>query len=471
VATRYFAPNPEAVVDLRDYVLVVRQHLVFITVTTLVGLLVAAGATALIPPTYQSQAQVFVSVQGQGTDQLLQVSDFSQQRVKSYVEAITSPLVLDPVIADLGLPMDASELGRNLQATVPLDTVLINLTASDDDAQRAADIVNAVTAQFVRTVPELEEPTGDAAFPVQVTVLRQGTAAEDPVSLSLPINLAMGLLGGLVIGLGLVLLRHATDSTIRTEKDLREITDAVVIGHISESKAAPQAPLETSSDFSSHRAESFRSLRTNLEFVNAARSVKSMVFVSSVPGEGRMTTVADAAVVLAESGARVCIVEADLRTPRLVDYLGLPHGAGLTDVLLGDVDYRAALRSYRGGRVAVIGAGRIPPNPSELLGSSAMGAVITRLEDDFDYVLLDAPPLLPVTDAAVLSRQVSGVVLLVGVGHVHQEQLRRTLTSLQNVESRVLGVVLNRLPRQSARTVPTRQGAYLPGPSRAESLA
>lgn len=437
--------------DLRDYLRVLRRRYKTVLAATLIGILTAALVASILPRSYEARAQVFVSVQGQSTDQMLQGSSFSQQRVKSYAETLLTPLVLDPVVEDLGLSTTAKELAeKHLTATVPLDTVLIDLTVEDDDPQRAADIANAVVDEFARVVPGLEGPVSDSSSPVQVTVLQRGIPSDDPASPQVRMLLAAGALVGLLGGLALVLLREMTDTKLRGEGDVKATTDEIVIGGIGYSKAVAGKPVVVRDDPLSRRAESYRTLRTNLQFVNAAHPARAIVFTSSVPGEGKTTTTVNLALALGESGAQVCLVEADLRRPRVTSYLRLVDGVGLTNLIMGDADYDDVLQPFGSTNVSVIGAGPIPPNPSELLGSPAMGDIIDQLTEAFDYVLFDAPPLLPVTDAAVLGKRVGGVAVVVGMGIARKEQLTKTLELLGNVGADVLGLVLNRLPDKGA---------------------
>ena len=173
------------------------------------------------------------------------------------------------------------------------------------------------------------------------------------------------------------------------------------------------------------RAEAFRALRTNLQFIDAATHPRSMTFTSSLPGEGKTTTTANLAISMAAAGSRVCVVEGDLRRPRMLQYMGMEGSVGLTNVLIGQADLADVLQPFGNANIQVLGAGQIPPNPSELLGSEAMSRTVRELEDMFDYVIIDAPPLLPVTDAAVLSTITGGVVVVVGCDIVHKEQLTR----------------------------------------------
>lgn len=451
--------------QLREIVRAIRQRWRLVLVTLLAFILVSALATLVMPKKYEATSQLFVSTAGGTGDsnQLLQGSSFSQQRVKSYAEVLRSPLVLSPVIKHLGLDVEPQVLEKQISTEIPLDTVLIEVTAESNSPEQAAGIANAVSEEFVRVVPSVES-AGEGSSPVKVTMTRMAEAPDEPVSPRPLINLILGFLAGALAGFGLALLAHRLDTTIKEEADVKAVTDEVVIGGIHFSRDAKTNPLITDGDPHSPRAESFRALRTNLQFVDAAHPAKSIMFTSSVPGEGKSTTTANIALAMGESGAKVCVVEADLRRPRMIEYMGLVSGAGLTNLIIGDADYQDVLQRFGDTSVVVLGAGPIPPNPSELLGSPAMAEVVKDLEESFDYVIYDAPPLLPVTDAAVLSRLMGGVVVVVGADVARKDQLKKTLDQLSIVGADVRGIVLNRLSTKSAGTYTYYRDGYSPDP-------
>jgi capsular exopolysaccharide synthesis family protein len=438
-------------VELKDYIRIIRKRWRVIIAAMLVVLAGAALATALSPKVYEAQTQLFVSTSGgNDTSALLQGSSFTQQRVKSYADIITTPKVLDPVITELRLNTTADKLATHITATVPLDTVLIQVAVTDGSPRLAADVADAVGKQFTSTVADLEAISATAPSPVKISIVSTPTVPIAPISPKPTRNLALGVVLGLLLGLGLALLRDLLDTTIKGEKDCAEVTDATVIGGIAFDPDAPKRPLIVQADPHSPRAEAFRTLRTNLQFVDAANHPRSIVFTSSLPSEGKTTTAANLAITMAASGARVCVVEGDLRRPRLLEYMGLDGSVGLTNVLIGQADLSDALQQFSDGRLSVLGAGPVPPNPSELLGSGAMEKTLRDLESRFDMVIIDAPPLLPVTDAAVLSTIAGGTVVVVGVGLVDRDHLTRSLQSLEAVKGRVLGLVINRLPTKGA---------------------
>jgi len=439
-------------VELQDYLRVLRKRWQIIALVTLLVVGASALFTALSPRTYSARTQFFVSTSGADNNgSLLQGNTFTQQRVKSYAQLLETPKVLDPVIDKLKLSTTADKLAARVSTTVPLDTVLIEVTVTDSTPEQAARIADTLGEQFPATIEQLEQVAAGHASPVKVTLVRNAQLDPAPISPKPSRNIALGLVLGLLLGFGLALLRDMLDTTIKGEHDVEEVTDTTVIGGISYDADAPQHPLIAHADPRSHRAEAFRSLRTNLKFIDAANHPRSIVFTSSVPGEGKTTTTANLALTIASAGQRVCVIEGDLRRPRLLDYMGLEGSVGLTDILIGRTEMTDVLQQFGETSMWVLGAGAIPPNPSELLGSAVMVNTIRKLEARFDYVLIDAPPLLPVTDAAILSTVAGGAVVVVGSGVVHKEHLRRALDALQSVNGNTLGLVLNRIPKGDGR--------------------
>lgn len=437
--------------ELRDYLRVIRKRWRLIAVVTLATLALAALATMLSPKVYSASTQFFVSTSGaDNADQLYLGSNFTQQRVKSYSQLLETPKVLGPVVDKLQLNTTAEQLAGQVSATVPLDTVLIEVTVTDHSPQQAALIAKTLGETFPATIDELEKVAAGKASPVKVTLVRDPIASTSPISPQPARNLALGVVLGLLLGLGAALLRDLLDTTIKTTRDLQGVTDETVIGTITYDRDAAAHPLIVQIDPKSPRAEAFRSLRTNLQFVDAANHPRSIVVTSSLPGEGKTTTTANLALTLAAGDSRVCLIEGDLRRPRLLEYLGYEGSVGLTDVLIGRAELDDVLQQFGESSMWVLGAGGIPPNPSELLGSPAMRHTLKALEARFDYVLIDAPPLLPVTDAAVLSTIVGGAVVVVGAGLVTKDHLHRALDTLTAVKGNTLGLVVNRLPRRDA---------------------
>lgn len=433
--------------DLRDYLRVVRRNWILIAATAMAGLLLGGVATTLTKPTYTAETQLFVSIASSGSVQELQQGNtFTQARVQSYVKTVTSPAVLQPAIDSLGLTTAPADLADRVKSSTDLNTVLINISVSDQSPVQAAAIAQAVANSLIATVERLEKPKTGGPSPVSLSVITPAVAPAAPAAPNTRVNLIAALLVGLALGVGAALLRSTMDSRVKGEADVRRVTEAPLLGGISFDQDATKKPLLTQASPQSQRAESFRQLRTNLQFANIAGRANSVLVTSSLPGEGKSTTATNLAISMAQAGQTVCLVDADLRRPMIGQYLGLDSTAGLTTALVGHTEVDQLLQPWGDDNLYVLTSGQIPPNPSELLGSEKMNQLILRLEDTFDAVIIDAPPLLPVTDAAVLSQSVGGVLLVVGVQKLKQQDLEKSSTALQLVSANVLGVVLNLLP-------------------------
>ncbi|WP_437177208.1 polysaccharide biosynthesis tyrosine autokinase [Arthrobacter globiformis] len=413
----------------------------------LVGLLIGGAASALSKPIYTSETQLFVSLQNSGSIQELQQGNtFSQARVQSYVETVGSPMVLQPAIDSLGLDTTATELASRVQASTEVNTVLITISVTDNSPVQAAAIAEATANSLIKVVDSLEKPRVGDTSPVRLSIITPAQAPSAPSAPNTRLNLLLGLALGFVVGVGLSVLRSSLDNRIRGEDDLHRVTDAPLLGRISFDQDATRKPLLTQAAPQSPRAESFRQLRTNLQFANISGEARTVLITSSLPGEGKSTTATNLAIALAQAGKSVCLIDADLRRPMVNEYLGLDRSLGLTTALVGQADINDLLQPWGDDELFILASGPIPPNPSELLGSKEMKNLITRLETAFDAVVIDAPPLLPVTDAAVLSQHVGGVVVVVGSQKLRNQDLENSLKALEMVGSPLLGMVLNRLP-------------------------
>jgi capsular exopolysaccharide synthesis family protein len=426
---------------------ILRRSWIIVVAATLAGLMAAGMASMLSKPTYTSETQLFVAIQNSGSVQEMQQGNtFSQSRVQSYVKTVTTPVVLDPVISSLGLTTTPAALASNVRANTDLNTVLINISVNDTSPVQAAAIAQAVANSLINAVDRLERPKTGGSSPVSLSVITPATVPSSPSAPKTSINLLLGLILGIGVGIGIAILRGTLDNRVRGEADVRLVTDAPVLGGISFDQSATRKPLLTQTPAQSPRAESFRQLRTNLQFANVTGPAKTVLVTSSLPGEGKSTTATNLAIALAQAGQAVCLVDADLRRPMVNEYLGLDRSLGLTTALVGSSDVNDLLQPWGDDNLFVLASGQIPPNPSELLGSDEMKQLILRLEHAFDTVVIDAPPLLPVTDAAVLSQHVGGVIVVIGSQKLRRQDLEKSLNALQMVGSNLLGVVLNRLP-------------------------
>ncbi len=440
--------------ELLQYWRLVVQNRIMIAACTALGLIAAIAITFTTTPTYESQSQIFVSTPASTLDisALATGSSFSQQRVKSYAQIVNSPMTLKPVIEQLGLNMTPEELGGMISASAPLDTVLISLTVTDTDPQRAADIANAVADQFGVTVGDLELHGIGIDSPVKVSTVKDAIPAGAPASPKKAINLALGLLLGFGLGIGLASLRRLLDNTIKNEDDLQGTPLLAAIGF---DVLADEKPLVTQIGRYAARTEAFRTLRTNLQFLSPDSHPQVIVVTSALPGEGKSTSAINLALSLSQAGARTILVEADLRRPKVPVYLELSTMAeGMSELISGQKKMSAAslkslvkIEDISGLNILL--SGKVPPNPSELLGSAKFDELIALLRKQYEYVIIDCPPLLPVTDAAVVAAKADGAVLIVHAGVTKKPHFIGSRDAVTAVGSTILGVVINKIPEAS----------------------
>jgi capsular exopolysaccharide synthesis family protein len=436
-------------VDLRDFIRVLRRRWRVVAAAVVLATGTAFAVTALSTPVYKADAQLFVSLHEGGSssaNNAYQGNLFSQERVKSYAKIADSPAVTEPVIKQLGLSESNVELARKVTATAPPDTVLVDITVSDHSPERAQQLANAIATQFSRVVANLERPATDQASPVSVSVVRPAELPTVPVSPRPILNIGLGFVIGLAIGTGIAVLRENLDTTVKTGDDLQKLTGASPLGVIGYDSRAQNSPLVSQLTSRSGRGEAFRTLRTNLRYVDVDKPPQVVVITSSVAGEGKSTTACNLAIALSGVGTRVILVEGDLRRPRIADYMGMEGAVGLTDVLVGRAGLGEVLQPWGNSPLSILASGALPPNPSELLSSAQMVELLAALRTRAEVVIIDAPPLLPVTDAAVVARECDGAIVVVRHGKTTREQVTRSLDALNSVGARVLGTVFNMVP-------------------------
>jgi non-specific protein-tyrosine kinase len=436
-------------VELVDYLRALRKHWILVILSVLLGAGAGVGAYSASAPVYRADSLLFVSFYDTGNAAaLMQGSVFTQQRVQSYTGVLTSPKVLQPVIDELDLEITPRTLATHVSSKAPVGTVLIELTVDESSPELAADVANSISKHFGVAVSALEQPTPETLSPVRINVLRPAVVREDPIAPNLLRTLALGLLGGAVLGTGLAVLREVLDTTV---KALTTITDlgAPALGSVpaGEGGSRPELVVEGSR---SPQSEALRQIRTNLQFADVDHPPRVLVVTSALPGEGKSTTAVNLALTAANAGMRVILVEGDLRLPRVAEYLGVEDSAGLTTVLAGRADLDDVLQPYGDTGLSILASGPIPLNPAALLGSRHMADLLTRLRDRADLVIIDTPPLLPVADAAVLARQTDGAIVIVKHGKTTRDHLTRALERLRAVDARVLGGVLTMVPAKAS---------------------
>ena len=299
-------------------------------------------------------------------------------------------------------------------------------------------------------IERLETPreTGGKS-PVKVTTTVPSLGPTSPISPKIPLNLALGLLAGLALGVITAVIREQQDTTVKGD-ELEDLTGRPALALIGLNPQVKTQPLITMQGHG-RGVEEFRSLRTTLQFVDVDQPPRVIVITSALASEGKTTTACNLAIALAQSSLRVCLVEADMRRPNAATLMGVDGSIGLSNVVAGQIDLADALMPWHRGLLTILPAGTTPPDPTRLLGSKNMAAVLATLRADFDFVIIDAPPILPVSDAAVLARAADGAVLVARYGKTRREQLTSAIADLEAVKARLIGTALTMVPARGQR--------------------
>lgn len=421
--------------ELADYLRVVRRRLSLVILAIVVCVAVAGVATFLQPKQYKSSARLLVS----GSSSVSAIDEISRrelanQRAVAYAQiASTGPAVAEAVKESgaTGFP--------TVRAVADGDSPFITITAIGSDARTVADVANAYVKVLPRVITELDK--APSASPPTLSVLEAAGVPTAPSSPRPVRNLLASLVVGVVLGLASALIREAIDARIRDSAEIERYTDVGVLGVVPREYGDEDLIAVTRPR--SRRSEAYRQVRTNLEFTGPEGAPRSLVISSAGPGEGKTTVASNLALIASHTGKSVILVDADLRKPRVHEVFRVSDEPGLTDVLSGRLGVDDVLQPLDGERLTLMTSGPKPTSPSELLGSAAMVELIQELERRYDLVIIDSPPVLPVTDALILGVNTGGVVVVTRIGSTKRNALRRTVEAVQRVNARVLGVVGN----------------------------
>lgn len=492
-------PHPDdrhSDVDLREYIRVVRRRKWTILICFVLVLATALASSYLSTPSYEATAQVLVqpgqaqsSVQPNGSpngaldqDRLLQ--DEVQFANSDGVQAkVAKRLGYNPQVgvgqgnadsltfSSTGPKADRVARSTNTYAEVFIDArreknfrdYLTTIEAVqkkilDLRRQRSAAspserfAIDSSVTQLVQTLQTLQlgsklNQQGNAV------ITQRAQVPTTPTSPNVERSAILGGLIGLVLGVALAFVFERLDTSIKSKDDLERATRTTVLGLIPQVggwRDRDRARVVSLEEPSSPAAESYRTLRTSVQFSGIDRDLRSILVTSPRASEGKSTTAANLAVAMARTGARVVVVCCDLRRARLHEFFGLTNTVGFTSVLLGEATLDQAVQWVdRGGlSLGVLTSGPLAPNPSELLASNRAKALLDALAKTFDTVIIDTPPLLPVTDALLLSTEADGVILVATSRTTSQKQAHRAVELLRQVDATILGTVLNSVSSQ-----------------------
>lgn len=485
-------PQPRT---LRDYISILLRRWPALVVSFIVVVGVAGTLTTLTTPVYGSSSEVLI--QPRGEDGLFEdrVISLNARAVQTEIAVIEGQVVRARVAETVGVeieevpPVDASAIGdtdairltvvstnrSNAQLladayaesyiSVRREQAVSELLAASSEVQRAIDDLQSELDALAEDDPRRSSLLAQrSTFDVTLDQLRVDAAlrtggatiiksAELPVQPSEPqVSRTIALAGivGILLGVGAALVLEQLDDKVRSEGDLGAISSVPVLAQVPVDQPSDDLPLALEN--AAHPSvEAYRGLRTNLQFIALDRSIKIIQLTSSIAGEGKTTTACNLAVVLAQAGHHVALIDADLRRPRVHESFSLDPSPGLTDVVLGAEPKRAvqSVGGFSDGALDVYVAGDTPANPSELLSGRRFSSLICSMGQHYDFVVVDSAPVLPVSDSVALSQHVDAVLLVAHSGRVTQPELSRAVERLERVSAPVRGFVLNRVAVRS----------------------
>lgn len=454
--TRESISDEGSQLTVHDFAQISRSRWKIICAAIAVTVLGALAYSLLVTPQYQASTRLFVSTTSDGTNsQTYDGGLFAERRVLSYTELLMGELLAQRTIDKLGLDMSAADLQEEVEASVPAETVLIDVAVTDPSPVRARDIANTMADEFVIMAAGLETPELGAQPNARVIIQQRAEIPDSPENAAALRTLAIAAVLGALIGIVLALLRDRFDDSVRTGQAVEKATGVGVVADIPLDATRRGNLLIPFDRDHSAVADAFRELRINLRFLEVADGPRVLVVASCLPGDGRTTVAVNLALALAEAGHTVVLVDGDLRRPRVAACLEIPGEVGLSTVLAGDAALPEALQQTRFPRLSALVSGATPANPSELLESPAASGLLAELSVQFDYVLVDTPSLL-VTDASVLAANSQGVLLVARFGATKRRQLTQAVASLRRSGAPLLGAILTMTPAKK----PTNGAAY-----------
>lgn len=420
-----------------------RRRWVVLAICVVAGVVGGFAQAQAQDKVYTSDARLFVNIPAaRDAQEALQGVQLSSDLMQSYAQIVQSRSVADQIKTRLGLPASFSLDGK-ITATQQPNTLILAVSATDTDAARAQSIAQAAVTVLNDKIRELETDRSKSSA-VEASIVDDATHPDSPSSPRPLRNALLGLILGLAAGVVVSLLLDALDRSVKTAAATEGLVGAPPLAIVPQVRDAKSALLSGGTR-ARRAAEAYRTLRTSLRYLDPDNPVRTLLVTSPDDGDGKTTTAANLAMALSQDGQRVVLVDADLRKAGLSKLLAAADGIGLSDVITGAITVDAALQDHRG--MALLPAGQLPPNPSEMLGSERMTAVLAQLAELADVVIIDAPPVLPVTDAVVLSAAVDGAALVVRHARTERGHAAEASRRLTAVGAHLVGFVFNGAPR------------------------
>lgn len=431
--------------ELLEYLHILKKRLwIILTATIVLALTAAILSTFVLHPVYEGKVTLIIGRANNTDSDKIRYDDILmyQKLVKTYSELVKSRLVIDETISRLGYDITYRNMEKKLKVTPKGDTQILEIAVEDHSPEKAMQLTNMLSEVFIEKIKTMMNSDN-------VKIMDKAQMPDKPVKPRILLNIVIAAFLGFISSLGLIFLIENLDNTIKTEEDIEKHLSAAILASIPYIRAPRNKnniiEMITLKDPKSPVSEVYRTLWTNIKFISFQKHMKSIIFTSTGPSEGKSTVISNLGIIMAQSGNKVLLLEGDLRKPSLHKNFSLQNSIGITNILVEDALHTDCITHTNIKNLDLLLCGPKPPNPAELLGSEAMKNLIEYLQNDYDYILIDTPPVIVVTDAALLVSICHGAILLVSSGETIIEGAIKAKELLNNVKADLLGVVLNKV--------------------------
>jgi receptor protein-tyrosine kinase len=438
--------------SFRDYLTILSKRRRWVVITVLFCTGAAAAVTFRAQPIYEAEAKLFVGqrqIRVADVEEARSLSELSVRLLQSYAAVLETHPITRVAVSNDGLPQDPAELAEELEADPILDTQLIRLRYRSTDPLLAQRTVNSVARAFVTEIQKIDAPHGasvrDDEPAVNVSVVAPALLPKEPVSPNPTLNLSLAFVMGALLGVGLALLTEYLDTSVKDKEDAEQAVDAPVLVSIPKIRTRVEE-VYVEGDNQSIIAETYRKLRTAVQLHGVDVPGQVVLVTSPYARDGKTTVATNLAAAYAYGGARTVLLEADMRRPQLHSLFCSNGEPGLAHLLLEQIALTEAIVETDIPNLHCLPAAAIPANPVELLSSTQMANVMTKLRRQFTSIVIDAPPILPVADTVNLVAQTDGVILVALTKETRRERLAEAGEQVRKGGGRLLGVVLNAVP-------------------------
>lgn len=420
---------------IRDIILALKKQWIVILLIFIIFAVSSAIYTMyFVSPVYAGTTKVSIGKPSEG-DQSYNASDITNFNglVDVFSEYIKTNDFVSKALESAGLDYNPREVLGGIQTTSGTSTPTITLIYSSTDIDKTRKVLEALSKYFINHSSDYINNTG-------VRTLESVYVSDYPVSPNIKKNVFLGALCGFVLGVGLALVIDFANTKIIGEDDINKVIKQPVIGDIPRVNKKLNGLISFNNDISPI-SEYYRTLRTNIEYSSYDNKIKVILISSSVQGEGKSTVAANLSGAFASSSKKTIVVDCDLRNPSLHRMFRVGNGCGLSDVIVSKNTLKESIKKIN-DNLYLLTAGRKTPNPSEMLGSSVMDNLLQKLQEDYDLIIMDSPPVQEFTDAQVLSKKADGIIFIVKCNSTKRNVIKKSKKLFDIVNSQIIGTVL-----------------------------